>query len=49
MIVVPNFTGPASRVILPPAARIFSHVAATSGTPIARWPNAVPCSYFSTP
>ena len=48
MTVVPPFTGPASRVIAPPSAaalaRTASQVAATSGTPMARWPKAVPRS-----
>src|SRR5690606_10435876 len=36
--VLPPLTGPASRVIRPPASRMRSQVAATSGTPIATWP-----------
>ena len=48
-MVVPNFTGPASRVTLPPADFIEAQVAATSGTPTARWPKALPSSYLSVP
>jgi hypothetical protein len=36
--VVPPLTGPASRVTLPPPARMRSQAAAASGTPIAMWP-----------
>ena len=46
---VPPLTGPGSRVTWPPAWRTLSHTAATSGTPSARWPNAVPISYSVTP
>ena len=42
--VVPCFTGPASRVTLPPPLRTSSQAAATSGTPTARWPKALPIS-----
>ena len=35
---VPPFTGPASRVTLPPAVRTRSHASFTSGTAIATWP-----------
>lgn len=34
--VVPNLTGPASRVTFPPPARTASTIAATSGTPTAK-------------
>ncbi len=36
--VVPPFTGPGSRVTVPPALRTCWQAAVTSGTPMATWP-----------
>jgi hypothetical protein len=49
MTEVPPFTGPGSRVTLPPAPRTLSHAFFTSGTRSRRWPKAPPSSYLSTP
>ena len=41
---VPPFTGPASRVTLPPPVRTRSQACFTSDTPMAMWPKALPSS-----
>ena len=45
MIVVPPFTGPASRVTVPPFAFTAAQVAATSGTPMKKYMCLI-CGYI---
>ena len=49
MTVVPCVIGPASRTTLTPLAFKSAHALYASGTPIARWPNALPCRSSCVP